>query len=213
MEKTELEAKLVDLERRVEALEKQVTLYRNMALMLGVVVGGLLLMGATGEKVGEYDKLKVGQLETDLIDAGKIRTAYLNVEESASVGDLNVKIDPNEVWRGIKIFSSDMTRTLFSVVPSALSGGGIMTLSSKKGNPIAVIGASPIDGNGHALLYFDDETDEAYFAVGAGDNGGVVEVHNKTGENIAQIYADEYGNGVVGAYNRKGIGRTLQPGP
>jgi len=25
--------------------------------------------------------------------------------------------------------------------------------------------------------------------------------------------ADEYGNGVVGAWNRKGKGRTLTPGP
>jgi hypothetical protein len=45
------------------------------------------------------------------------------------------------------------------------------------------------------------------------DNGGAIRVLNKVGEDIAQMYADEYGNGVVGAYNRKGRGRTLQPGP
>jgi hypothetical protein len=44
-------------------------------------------------------------------------------------------------------------------------------------------------------------------------NGGLVEVINKTGEDIAQMYADEYGNGVVWAGNRKGKGRTLKPGP
>jgi hypothetical protein len=38
-------------------------------------------------------------------------------------------------------------------------------------------------------------------------------IRNKTGEEVAQLYADEYGNGVVGAWNRKGKGRTLQPGP
>ncbi len=27
------------------------------------------------------------------------------------------------------------------------------------------------------------------------------------------LAADEYGNGVVGAWNRKGMGRTLKPGP
>ena len=36
---------------------------------------------------------------------------------------------------------------------------------------------------------------------------------NKTGEGIVDIYADEYGNGLVGAWNRKGKGRTLQPVP
>ena len=50
-------------------------------------------------------------------------------------------------------------------------------------------------------------------ATKASDNGGLVYVYNKTGENIVQMYADEYGNGVVYAGNRKGRGRTLQPGP
>ena len=50
-------------------------------------------------------------------------------------------------------------------------------------------------------------------ALGTSDNGGVINVVNKTGETVVQMYADEYGNGLVGAYNRKGRGRTLQPGP
>jgi len=49
--------------------------------------------------------------------------------------------------------------------------------------------------------------------LNASDNGGLVYVYNKTDESIAQMGADEYGNGVVYAGNRKGKGRTLQPGP
>ena len=45
------------------------------------------------------------------------------------------------------------------------------------------------------------------------EDGGWVKVYNKTGETIATMQADEYGNGVVGAFNRKGKGRTLKPGP
>ena len=41
----------------------------------------------------------------------------------------------------------------------------------------------------------------------------MINVYNKTGEDVVQMYADEYGNGVVGAWNRKGKGRTLEPGP
>ena len=41
------------------------------------------------------------------------------------------------------------------------------------------------------------------------DNGSAIRVLNKVGEDIAQMYADEYGNGVVGAYNRKGRGTIL----
>ena len=45
------------------------------------------------------------------------------------------------------------------------------------------------------------------------DTGGMVAVFNKTGESVVQLLADEYGNGLVGAWNRKGKGRTLKPGP
>ena len=37
--------------------------------------------------------------------------------------------------------------------------------------------------------------------------------NTETGEMIANMSADKDGNGVVGAYNRKGKGRTLKPGP
>ena len=49
--------------------------------------------------------------------------------------------------------------------------------------------------------------------LGAGPNGGLIDILNMTGESIANMYADAYGNGEVGAWNRKGKGRTLQPGP
>ena len=44
-------------------------------------------------------------------------------------------------------------------------------------------------------------------------SGGLVAVFNNTGEPIATMGADEYGNDLVGAYDRKGKGRTLKPGP
>jgi hypothetical protein len=39
-------------------------------------------------------------------------------------------------------------------------------------------------------------------------NGGKVEVFNKTGEGIITLETDDYGNGEVGAWNRKGKGRV-----
>jgi hypothetical protein len=47
---------------------------------------------------------------------------------------------------------------------------------------------------------------------GPGESGEIV-IRNKTGESVVHLYADKYGKGVVGAYNRKGMGRTLKPGP
>ena len=41
--------------------------------------------------------------------------------------------------------------------------------------------------------------------------GCMVEITTKTGVTVVQLKADEYGYGVVGAYDRKGKGRTLNP--
>ena len=40
--------------------------------------------------------------------------------------------------------------------------------------------------------------------------GFCFEGFNKTGEGVVHLSVDDYGNGVVGAYNRKGKGRTLE---
>lgn len=43
--------------------------------------------------------------------------------------------------------------------------------------------------------------------------GGKFSILNKTGDKIVTMSADEDGNGVVGAWNRQGKGRTLESGP
>ena len=43
--------------------------------------------------------------------------------------------------------------------------------------------------------------------------GGYIKIKNKTDDVVAEIAADEYGNGLVLSWNRKGKGRTLQLGP
>jgi hypothetical protein len=48
--------------------------------------------------------------------------------------------------------------------------------------------------------------------LGAEEAGGVLHVLNKIGERVAGISTDDDGNGYVGAFNRKGKGRTLRPG-
>ena len=42
------------------------------------------------------------------------------------------------------------------------------------------------------------------------DDGSAIFVYNKTGETIVSLDADEYGNGEVGAFNRKGKGRVYR---
>jgi hypothetical protein len=49
--------------------------------------------------------------------------------------------------------------------------------------------------------------------MGADSSSHFALTRDISGGSPVTMSADEYGNGVVGAYNRKGKGRTLQPGP
>jgi hypothetical protein len=89
-------------------------------------------------------------------------------------------------------------------------GDGLVRTMSAKGKDLVQLSATV---NDHGIVTTLQPNGKRLLMLGATDDGGGVVVFNKTGEAIAQMKADEYGNGVVGAYNRKGMGRTLQPGP
>ena len=92
-------------------------------------------------------------------------------------------------------------------------GGGNLVLKNKAGKNVVVAG--PVYGTlgGELGIYFKSGHPMLTAKNHPDGYGGIVRLYNKTGEEIVQLRADEYGNGVVGAYNRKGKGRTLQPGP
>ena len=62
------------------------------------------------------------------------------------------------------------------------------------------------------ILGIYNKAGEPQVTLGSDETGGILNIQNKTGEDVVQLYADEYGNGKVGAFNRKGKGRTLRPG-
>ncbi len=69
------------------------------------------------------------------------------------------------------------------------------------------------DDEGSRLFLRDSNEKDLLLLTSSGDNGGGMWMFNKTNENVVKLGVDEYGNGVVGAYNRKGKGKTLKPGP
>jgi len=77
------------------------------------------------------------------------------------------------------------------------------------GEIVVSLGAN--DG-GNGLVYTMSANGNDLVMLTSTDNGGMVYIMNKTNERIADMKADEYGNGLVGAYNSKGDGRTLKPG-
>ena len=91
------------------------------------------------------------------------------------------------------------------------NGGGIGVIS-REGKQVVGLGASA-DGNGSLEIF--SNTGETLIYAGAlkSGNGFIFRGYNKTADNVVQLSADNYGNGVVGVYNRKGEERTLKPGP
>ena len=91
------------------------------------------------------------------------------------------------------------------------SGAGYHEIRAPRpGGKLIVAGRST---SGDGVLKINSRTGKELIYAGATDNGGLMSLSNKTGEKIVQLYADEYGNGVVDVLNRKGEGRTLTPGP
>ena len=99
---------------------------------------------------------------------------------------------------------------------SGVDDGGYFTICDSKGkHVVSAMSLTNKDGPSYGAIGLERDGKIRVFLSGADDdnNGGYVTLYNKTEESVVQLDADEYGNGVVGAYNRKGMGRTLKPGP
>ena len=108
----------------------------------------------------------------------------------------------------------DTVRAKNIFVENAVMAQSVAVISGE--NKLAVSLGVAGDGNGTVTTYETNGSElfgEILVDLTASPNGGLVEVFNTAGEDVVQMYADDYGNGVVGAYNRKGIGRTLESGP
>ena len=95
-------------------------------------------------------------------------------------------IRAKELWtKGLYITNDEGLPVIWAVVND--DGDGLLKVKSTTGQDLIVAGAS------------------------SGGDGFMFEGYNKTGEVVVQLKADDYGNGLVGAYNRKGNGRELKP--
>ena len=115
---------------------------------------------------------------------------------------------------GDKVGDFDTVRAKNVFVENAIMAQSVAVISGE--NKLAVSLGVAGDGNGTVTTYETNGSElfgEIIVDLTASPNGGLVEVFNTAGEDVVQMYADDYGNGVVGAYNRKGDRRTLEPGP
>ena len=215
--------------RPLTALERKLNRYRNAAVLLLVVLAGVVLVGATGDDEIQ-DVVKTRSLE--VVNPQGVAVAKLMAVDGGGALALSNDRGKFRVIAGsiagkgglVQIFGEDDKMT---VEIRQSKGGGYIKLFP------------PNDGTGRATMGFDEgepfvlllgkggseknswlRSGDLSFAVdgqkqiqvGSTNLGGMAFFSNKTGEEVVQIFVDEYGNGAVGAYNRKGKGRTLKPG-
>jgi hypothetical protein len=174
--------------QRIQRTNKRLTVALTM---MAVVVCAVVTMAATGDKDGDFDTVTTGSIS--------VRNGS-NIEV--------IRIGPGAFGNEIVVNNDQGKNALW--LGSGSYGDGFLQTFSDSGKMLVRLGKS-INADG-ALIVYSAELKEIV-SLQSDEDGGWVKVYNKSGETIATMQADEYGNGVVGAWNRKGKGRTLQPGP
>ena len=179
-------------EQRLDQLEKRNKRLTVALTLMAVAMCAAVTMAVTGNKHVRFDRVETRSIWVKN-DAGKIV----------------VSLSANDGGDGMVYTRSAEGKDLVELT-STVSGNGTVATYQPNGKELVRLGTT-VDGGGLVATY--QPNGKRLVALGTNDSGGLVYVYNKTGEEIAQMYADEYGNGVVGAWSRKGRGRTLKPGP
>ena len=180
------------IEERLDQLEKRNRRLTAALAVLTVAICAVVTMAATGEKDGDFDVVTAKAIFVKN-DAGKVVVSLGATDD----GD------------GLVYTTSAQGKDLVKLT-ATVDDEGTVTTFAPNGKMLVELGANAKKrGVGLRL----DQLEAFRCDLVDADTGGMVRVFNKTGEEVVQLRADEYGNGVVGAFNRKGVGRMLQPGP
>jgi len=224
------------LEKRVEMLEQRVNRYRNLTLFLGLCLAALVFMGATDDDVQESGLIKARGIEL-VGDEGNVAVelasidghGYLTVYSREGKGLIHAGAEETSGDGVLEVYSKEGENLIYAGTDK--SGHGLLNVNSKEGQELILAGADTsgdgaftvlskegkmlidagADGAGNGLLRVNSKEGQKLIHAGAAVSGAWVELYNKAGEGIVQLYADDYGNGVVGAFDRKGKGSTLKP--
>ena len=179
------------VEQRLDQLEKRNKCLTAALTLMAVATCAVVTMAATIQR-GDFDVIKA-QAFYVTNDVGE-NLIYLGSTNGGEAG-----VVATYTSKGTKLVDLSATR----------NSHGIVTTYHPNGKEL--VGLTASDHGGIVTTYQPNGIELVNLT--RNDNGGKVNVFNTTGERIAQVYADEYGNGVVYAGNRKGEGRTLRPGP
>ena len=209
------------IEERLDQLEKRNRRLTAALAVLTVTICAVVTVAATGEKDGEFNTVRADMVvarhiavmndaDEFVVGLGATDAGNGAVRTHSAQGKDLVKLGSTVGGNGAVTTYQPNGKELVELT-ATVNGNGMVTTSAPSGQVLVALGSSDSDGvvttyapNGQKLVELTATTD---------DTGGLLRVFNKTGEEVVQLHADEYGNGMVGAYNRKGMGRTLKPGP
>ena len=113
------------------------------------------------------------------------------------------------ITKRIKIID-DKGKTRIDISTDFGSGRIIMEEKISNGVLLTRMSVNGFETNG-SIRIKSFKTGKQLIIFGENNNGGIIKINNKTGEDVVVMMADEYGMGSVGAFDRQGKGRTLTP--
>jgi hypothetical protein len=201
---TNVEQRLQQLEASTKHLERSQRRYRLATV-------GLLCLVVAGVSMGQMSKIKISDKygkvteENGVITCNGLRVLNFN-------GTLAANIEGNIFGGRMRVYHS-ADKPGSEIWGTEISTNKIEVTQKETGIIGLQLGVFDKDDNGDGGGYIIaiNQDKKAGLEIWAKEQGGRLSVYNRTGERIVTLKPDEYGNGVVGAYNRKGKGRTLKP--
>ena len=183
------------IEQRFASLERGVRLWRGVTVCLALA----LVAGVT-----------VAATESDVADVLKCRELVVVGEQGET--RLELGVDWEDWPRLALVDKKGRPRLVLAIGPF----GPRLYLVDEAWQNRLILSADGAESGNPKLTLMNERGGKVRVQLtgsNSEDTGGTLVIKNKTDEEVVQLYADEYGNGVVGAWNRKGKGRTLEPGP
>ena len=224
----------MSIEQRLEQVERQTKRLRIAVVVLATALCGVVSMAATESNNGYFDEVYAkriwvqndkdgiavalgesedgnGIVNTYSSTGKKLVQLHSSVEGEGAVstygptGKKLVTLHSTVEGNGmVSIYNGSTGKELVTLGATVNSAGAVSTYSPT-GKELVTLGAT-VNSEGAVSTY--GPTGKKLVALVATPNGGAIEVTNKTGEGIIQLSADDYGNGEVGVWNRKGKGRV-----
>jgi hypothetical protein len=188
------------MEQRIERLEQRVGHYRWALVLLALGLCGVLRFAET-KMVALGDAVRIATAADERVH-DVLRTRLLEVVSAS--GQTGAIITANKSGGRLDVLNN--AGQIAATVGADGDGGNLLVRS----NADQLVAAVRTDEHGGRLSVWNN-AGQAVASMASDETGGLLSVWNKSGDKVVQAYADDYGHGYIGVFDRKGKGQTLTP--